>query len=65
MAFDKELLEFLVCPQCKGDLTLAKPEDGLVCNTCRLKFPIRDGIPIMLMDEAQDLDKATGSNQPL
>lgn len=64
MAFDKELLEFLVCPQCKGALTLSEQEDGLVCRTCVLKFPIRDGIPIMMMDEAQDLNKAPGTNQP-
>lgn len=62
MEFDTELLEFLVCPQCKGTLTLAEPKDGLLCNACRLKFPIRDGIPIMLMDEAQDLGKRDGTN---
>ena len=62
MAFDKELLEFLVCPQCKGELTLTEPEDGLVCEACRLKFPIRDGIPIMLMDEAQDLQTTGGTS---
>ena len=65
MAFDTELLEFLVCPQCKGALMLSEQEDALVCRACALQFPIRDGIPIMMMDEAQDLNKAPGTNQPL
>ncbi|CCQ92034.1 conserved hypothetical protein [Nitrospina gracilis 3/211] len=58
MAFDKELLDFLVCPQCKGDLRLSENDDGLLCATCKLKYPIRDGIPIMLMNEAEDTSKA-------
>lgn len=63
MAFDKELLDFLVCPQCKGDLQLSAPEDGLLCTTCKLKYPIRDGIPIMLLNEAEDTGK-TDDIQP-
>ncbi|CAI2717960.1 Trm112 family protein [Nitrospina watsonii] len=57
MEFDKELLEFLACPKCKGDLKLTDPSDGLVCDACKLKYPIRDGIPIMLMNEAEDLTR--------
>ena len=57
MDFDKELLEILVCPRCKGAMTLTKEEDGLICQTCQLFYPIREGIPIMLADEAQDLGK--------
>ena len=52
MGIDKELLEILVCPKCKGDLDLAQEEDGLTCKTCALKYPIKDDIPIMLTDEA-------------
>jgi uncharacterized protein len=55
MAFDKELLEILVCPKCKGDLELTPEEDGLICKTCKLKFFIKDDIPIMLIDQAQPL----------
>ncbi len=55
MAFDKELLEILVCPQCKGELELTSGEDGLDCNVCKLKYLIQDGIPIMLIDQAQTL----------
>jgi hypothetical protein len=55
MGIDKELLDILVCPKCKGDLELTKEEDGLVCETCALKFPVKDDIPIMLIDEALPL----------
>ncbi len=56
MGIDKELLEILVCPKCKGDLTLAEREDGLGCKACKLKYPVIDDIPIMLIDEALPLD---------
>ena len=55
MAFDKELLDILACPKCKGDLLLVPQEDGLVCEACRLKYAIKDDIPILLIDEAQKL----------
>ena len=58
MGIQKDLLEILACPKCKGALTLNEKEDGLVCETCRLLYPIRDGIPVMLIDEAIPLDKA-------
>jgi len=54
MGFDKELLEILACPQCKGKLTLE--EDGLVCQACKLKYPIRDDVPVMLSDEAEPVE---------
>ncbi len=53
MALSKELLEILACPQCKGKLDLTAGGDGLVCAACRLKYPIREDIPIMLVDEAE------------
>jgi len=56
MGIDKELLGILVCPKCKGDLTLAEEEGGLDCKACKLKYPIKDDIPIMLIDEALPLD---------
>lgn len=57
MAIDKELLEILACPKCKGDIRLSQEGDGLICETCRLKYPIKDDIPVMLIDEAIPLDK--------
>ncbi len=52
MAIDKELLDILVCPKCKGEITLNKKGDGLACMNCRLLYPIKDEIPVMLIDEA-------------
>lgn len=52
MALSRELLAILVCPQCKGELELVDSETGLVCHACRLRYPIRDDIPVMLVDEA-------------
>jgi len=58
MAISTELLEILACPKCKGDIALNESNDGLVCAACRLVYPIRDDIPIMLIDEALPLDRA-------
>ncbi len=57
MGLNKELLEILVCPQCKGDIYLNENENGLICEACRLIYEIKDDIPIMLVDEALPLDK--------
>lgn len=56
MSIEKELLDILACPRCKGELKLTVGEDGLVCAKCRLLFEIKDGIPVMLIDEAVKLD---------
>lgn len=53
MAVDAELLKILVCPVCKTPVTLTRDEKGLRCGTCRRVYPIRDDIPIMLVDEAR------------
>lgn len=52
---DAKLLEILVCPVCKGPLVYKKTEGELICKPCRLGYPIRDGIPVMLEDEARQL----------
>ena len=52
---DVRLLEILVCPVCKGPLDYRKPAAELVCKACRLAFPVRDDIPVMLEDEARTL----------
>jgi uncharacterized protein len=51
MSLDKELLEILACPACKS--SIKEEGEWLLCSKCRLKFPIRNGIPVMLLDEAQ------------
>lgn len=52
MAINKELLDILACPKCKGDIVLTKKKDGLICKSCKLIYPIKDDIPVMLIDEA-------------
>ncbi|MGB0722873.1 MAG: Trm112 family protein [Gammaproteobacteria bacterium] len=52
---DKKLLDILVCPVCKGPLVYRKEESELVCAGDRLAYPIRDGIPVMLQEEAREL----------
>jgi len=48
---DEELLKILACPACKADVILK--ENKIVCTKCGLKYPIKDGIPIMLIEEAE------------
>ncbi|HUO53012.1 MAG TPA: Trm112 family protein [Gemmatimonadaceae bacterium] len=55
MALAPELLAILVCPKCRGELEYREGEATLVCHACRLKYPVRDGIPVMLIDEAAKL----------
>jgi uncharacterized protein YbaR (Trm112 family) len=55
MSIHPDLLEILACPQCKGEIRPTPAEDGLICDRCRLVYEIRDGIPIMLIDEAKPL----------
>lgn len=52
---DTRLLDILVCPICKANLDYRKAQAELVCKPCKLAYPIRDGIPIMLEDEARAL----------
>ena len=52
MPIDSRLLEILICPACRGDLTLLDEERGLECGSCGRIYPIRDGIPVMLVEEA-------------
>jgi uncharacterized protein YbaR (Trm112 family) len=55
MTVSPQLLDILVCPKCKGPLEYRERESALVCHACKLKYAIRDGIPIMLIDEATPL----------
>jgi uncharacterized protein YbaR (Trm112 family) len=58
---DQRLLDILACPICKGPVVFLRDAEVLVCRADRLAFPIRDGIPVMLADEARTL----GSDDPL
>ena len=53
MTIDPELLEILVCPNDRGDIDHLSEEHVIVCRTCGYRYPVRDGIPVMLIDEAE------------
>ena len=53
MAIDQKLLDLLVCPVCKTPVKLTSDSQGLRCATCRLIYPIRDGFPVMIREEAR------------
>ena len=55
MSLDPQLLEILVCPKCKGELEYREAESCLICHADSLRYPVRDDIPIMLIDEATPL----------
>lgn len=57
LTVDPKLLEILVCPLTKGPLTYDRERQELISEKARLAYPIRDGIPIMLVDEARSLDE--------
>lgn len=52
---DKRLLDILVCPLCKGPIEYDRTAQELICRRDRLAFPIRDGVPVMLEDEARKI----------
>ncbi len=57
MTLSKELLEILACPKCKQDITLSNDESWLICKNCKLKYPIVEEIPVMLIEEAKPLEE--------
>jgi uncharacterized protein YbaR (Trm112 family) len=52
MSLDPQLLEILACPECKGDVKMTADDEGLKCMKCHRVYPIKDHIPVMLIDEA-------------
>jgi len=52
VSLSPQLLDVLVCPRCKGTLEYREPDSSLVCRRCALRYPVRDDIPVMLIDEA-------------
>ncbi len=56
---DKELLEIMACPKCKAPVRLDEAAQRIICTApaCGLRYPIRDGIPVMLIDEAEAPDR--------
>jgi hypothetical protein len=56
MSLSEKLLEILACPQCKGEIVPDENQEKLLCHACKLAYPVRDGIPVMLVDEALPLN---------
>ena len=56
MPIQKDLLDILACPKCKGELEYDREHEWLTCWTCKLRYRIEDDIPIMLIDEARKID---------
>jgi len=52
VALDERLLDILVCPACKGEVEHKERRHLIVCTACGLRYPVRDGIPVMLVEEA-------------
>lgn len=52
MPLDERLLEILVCPECRGSLEHKERRHVVVCTSCGLRYPVRDSIPVMLVEEA-------------
>ncbi|MDX2481490.1 MAG: Trm112 family protein [Desulfuromusa sp.] len=53
MPVSSKLLDILACPKCKQTVELADEGDYILCTICRLRYPVRDDIPVMLIDEAE------------
>ena len=51
-----ELLEILACPKCKKAVELSTEGDTILCHACQLRYPVRDDIPVMLIDEAESME---------
>lgn len=52
MNLTPQLLDIIACPKCKGSLDLTSERDALLCRHCALSYPVRDEIPVLLIDEA-------------
>jgi uncharacterized protein YbaR (Trm112 family) len=57
MPVSEGLLKILACPKCKGEVRQNRSGSGLDCLSCRLTYPVRDDIPVMLIDEAAPLEE--------
>jgi hypothetical protein len=55
MAISEQLLEVLACPKCKGDIVYDRENDRIICEKCCLAYRVEDGIPVMLIEEADKI----------
>jgi len=61
MTLSRQLLEILACPKCKGEIAFDESQNLIVCHACEIAFPVRDDIPVMLIDESRPLSCSTKS----
>lgn len=54
---DIKQIEMMACPECHGKLDYAKESKELICNQCKLAYPVKDGIPVMLSEESRKIDE--------
>ena len=57
MSISEELLKILACPKCKNEIFFDSSKNRLICRNCRVYYEIKDGIPVMLIEEAKPLDE--------
>lgn len=60
MSLNQDILDILACPKCAGDLELQEDASGLVCYQCKLVYPIKDGIPVLLLEDAKPFEQCSG-----
>ncbi len=63
MAVPKELLSVLVCPKCLGPIRSASDGKGILCTRCQVQYPVRDGIPVMVSEEAVTAGQAAAEEE--
>ena len=56
MALNKKLLDILICPKCRGKVRFDEKTNGIICDKCKLLYEIKDDIPVMLVEEAKNID---------
>ncbi len=55
MPLNKQLLEILICPKCRGKVRFDEKQNGIICDHCKLLYETKDDIPVMLVEEAKEI----------
>ena len=64
MSVEQDLIEILACPKCKGELDYREPpNEGFICNACKLFFPVEDDIPNFILEDAHPLEMEEGKGK--
>ena len=60
MSLNQDIVDILACPKCAGDLELNEDDSGLMCIQCKLVYPIKEGIPVLLLEDAKPFEQCSG-----